>query len=162
NGTPYGLAATYWTSDPARLERFGAGLEAGIVWANCWMVRDLRTPFGGMKQSGLGREGGEEAIRFFTEPSNVCVRTWRTRSATMGIWYDLYNATKRERIPFARCGAATRREIAASPAAGAVLGWYLTANPGDRIFAAGDELPWPAPDVNREEARRWPDVEERV
>jgi aminomuconate-semialdehyde/2-hydroxymuconate-6-semialdehyde dehydrogenase len=74
NGTPYGLAATFWTKDAARLHRFAAGLDAGIVWANCWMVRDLRTPFGGMKQSGVGREGGEEAIRFFTEASSVCVR----------------------------------------------------------------------------------------
>ena len=73
NGTPYGLAATFWTNNAARLHRFAAGLEAGIVWANCWMVRDLRTPFGGMKQSGVGREGGEEAIRFFTETSNICV-----------------------------------------------------------------------------------------
>jgi aminomuconate-semialdehyde/2-hydroxymuconate-6-semialdehyde dehydrogenase len=74
NGTPYGLAATVWTRDASRLHRFVAGLEAGIVWANCWMVRDLRTPFGGMKQSGVGREGGEEALKFFTEAKNVCVR----------------------------------------------------------------------------------------
>jgi aminomuconate-semialdehyde/2-hydroxymuconate-6-semialdehyde dehydrogenase len=74
NGTPYGLAATFWTGNPARIPRFAAGLQAGIIWANCWMVRDLRVPFGGMKQSGVGREGGEEALRFFTEPRNVCVR----------------------------------------------------------------------------------------
>ncbi len=74
NGTEYGLAATFWTSDSSRIARFGAGLDAGIIWANCWLVRDLRAPFGGMKQSGVGREGGEEAIKFFTEASNVCVR----------------------------------------------------------------------------------------
>jgi aminomuconate-semialdehyde/2-hydroxymuconate-6-semialdehyde dehydrogenase len=49
-------------------------LNSGIVWVNCWMVRDLRTPFGGMKQSGVGREGGTEALRFFTEAKNICIR----------------------------------------------------------------------------------------
>ncbi len=73
NSTPYGLAATVFTRDVARAHRVSAQLDAGIVWVNCWMVRDLRTPFGGMKQSGVGREGGEEALRFFTEPKNVCV-----------------------------------------------------------------------------------------
>ena len=48
-------------------------LAAGVIWVNCWMVRDLRTPFGGMRQSGVGREGGSEAIKFFTEPRNVCI-----------------------------------------------------------------------------------------
>jgi aminomuconate-semialdehyde/2-hydroxymuconate-6-semialdehyde dehydrogenase len=74
NGTPYGLAATAWTRDLSRAHRFAAALEAGVVWVNCWMVRDLRTPFGGVKQSGVGREGGNEALRFFTEPKSVCVR----------------------------------------------------------------------------------------
>ena len=74
NGTPYGLAATVFTRDLARAHRVADRLEAGIVWVNCWMVRDLRTPFGGVKQSGLGREGGVEALRFFTEPKNVCVK----------------------------------------------------------------------------------------
>ncbi len=74
NGTPYGLAATVWTRELSRAHRFAAGLDAGVVWVNCWMVRDLRTPFGGVKQSGVGREGGSEALRFFTEPKNVCVR----------------------------------------------------------------------------------------
>lgn len=74
NGTPYGLAATLWTQDASRLHRIAAALDAGIVWANCWMIRDLRTPFGGMKQSGVGREGGEEALKFFTEAKNVCIR----------------------------------------------------------------------------------------
>jgi aminomuconate-semialdehyde/2-hydroxymuconate-6-semialdehyde dehydrogenase len=74
NGTPYGLAASLWTRRLDRAHRMAARLEAGIVWVNCWLQRDLRTPFGGMKQSGLGREGGEEALRFFTEAKNVCVK----------------------------------------------------------------------------------------
>ncbi|TBR40728.1 MULTISPECIES: aldehyde dehydrogenase [Dyella] len=74
NGTGYGLAASVWTSDLSRAHRFGAALDFGIVWINCWLLRDLRTPFGGTKQSGLGREGGVEALRFFTEPKNICIR----------------------------------------------------------------------------------------
>ncbi len=74
NGTRYGLAATVFTNDLSRAHRLARRLDAGIVWINCWMVRDLRTPFGGMKQSGVGREGGLEAIRFFTEPTNVCIQ----------------------------------------------------------------------------------------
>lgn len=74
NGTSYGLAATVWTRDLARAHRVAGAIESGIVWVNCWLLRDLRTPFGGVKQSGVGREGGHEAIRFFTEPKNVCVR----------------------------------------------------------------------------------------
>jgi aminomuconate-semialdehyde/2-hydroxymuconate-6-semialdehyde dehydrogenase len=74
NGTAYGLAATIFTRDVSRAHRVAAVLDAGIVWVNCWMVRDLRTPFGGVKQSGVGREGGVEALRFFTEGRNVCVR----------------------------------------------------------------------------------------
>ncbi len=73
NGTPYGLAATVWTSDLSRAHRVAAKLHVGIVWLNCWLIRDLRTPFGGVKQSGVGREGGWEALRFFTEPKNVCL-----------------------------------------------------------------------------------------
>ncbi len=73
NGTPYGLSASLWTRNLARGHRIADALEAGVVWVNCWMVRDLRTPFGGMKQSGMGREGGQESLRFFTEPKNVCV-----------------------------------------------------------------------------------------
>ncbi len=72
NGTGYGLAASLWTRDLDRAQRMAAALEFGIVWVNCWMLRDLRTPFGGVKQSGLGREGGDDALRFFTEPKNVC------------------------------------------------------------------------------------------
>jgi aminomuconate-semialdehyde/2-hydroxymuconate-6-semialdehyde dehydrogenase len=74
NGTGYGLAAMVWTRDLSRAHRVSAALESGIVWVNCWLVRDLRTPFGGVKQSGVGREGGREALRFFTEAKNVCVR----------------------------------------------------------------------------------------
>lgn len=74
NATPYGLASVLWTRDGRRMHRVARALKSGIVWVNCWMVRDLRTPFGGMKQSGVGREGGEEALRFFTEAKNVCIR----------------------------------------------------------------------------------------
>jgi aminomuconate-semialdehyde/2-hydroxymuconate-6-semialdehyde dehydrogenase len=73
NSTGYGLASMVWTGDVTRAHRVASRIEAGIVWVNCWMVRDLRTPFGGMKQSGVGREGGTDALRFFTEPKNVCV-----------------------------------------------------------------------------------------
>ena len=71
NGTPYGLAADVWTRDVSRAHRVAERLHAGIVWLNCWMVRDLRTPFGGVKASGVGREGGWEAMRFFTEAKSV-------------------------------------------------------------------------------------------
>jgi aminomuconate-semialdehyde/2-hydroxymuconate-6-semialdehyde dehydrogenase len=74
NSTSYGLAASVWTKDLSRAHRFAARLHSGIVWINCWMLRDLRTPFGGVKDSGVGREGGHEVLRFFTEPKNVCVK----------------------------------------------------------------------------------------
>lgn len=73
NGTPYGLSATIWTENLHRAHRVAATLDAGIVWVNSWMVRDLRTPFGGVKQSGVGREGGFEALRFFTEAKNIYI-----------------------------------------------------------------------------------------
>ncbi len=74
NDSQYGLSATVWTSDISRAHRVAEQLETGVVWINCWLIRDLRTPFGGMKHSGVGREGGMEALRFFTEPKNVCVK----------------------------------------------------------------------------------------
>ena len=74
NGTAYGLASVVWTGSLDRAHRVARDLQAGITWVNCWMVRDLRTPFGGVKQSGVGREGGWEALRFFTEVKNVCLR----------------------------------------------------------------------------------------
>ncbi|MCB0760766.1 MAG: aldehyde dehydrogenase [Flavobacteriales bacterium] len=73
NSTPYGLASTVWTQDLTRAHRVAAHIESGIVWINCWLLRDLRTPFGGVKQSGVGREGGFEALEFFTEAQNVCI-----------------------------------------------------------------------------------------
>lgn len=75
NSTSYGLAATIWTENLTRAHRLAHQMQSGIVWINCWMLRDLRTPFGGMKNSGVGREGGWEALRFFTEAKNVCVKT---------------------------------------------------------------------------------------
>ncbi len=73
NSTTYGLSATLWTENLTRAHRMAGLLESGIVWVNTWLLRDLRTPFGGMKSSGIGREGGEDALRFFTEPKNVCI-----------------------------------------------------------------------------------------
>jgi aminomuconate-semialdehyde/2-hydroxymuconate-6-semialdehyde dehydrogenase len=74
NGTVYGLSATVWTQDISRANRLAEQLQAGVVWVNCWLMRDLRTPFGGVKNSGVGREGGLEALRFFTETKNVCIK----------------------------------------------------------------------------------------
>ncbi len=74
NGSQYGLASSIWTNDLKRAHRMAKNIEAGIVWINCWLLRDLRTPFGGTKSSGVGREGGLEALRFFTEPKNVCIK----------------------------------------------------------------------------------------
>jgi aminomuconate-semialdehyde/2-hydroxymuconate-6-semialdehyde dehydrogenase len=74
NATAYGLSATIWTTNLKCAHRVAHQLKSGIVWINCWLLRDLRTPFGGMKQSGVGREGGWEAMKFFTEAKNVCVK----------------------------------------------------------------------------------------
>ncbi len=74
NSTPYGLSATLWTENLNRTQRMSSALKSGIVWVNCWLVRDLRTPFGGVKQSGVGREGGWDALHFFTEKKNVCIK----------------------------------------------------------------------------------------
>jgi aminomuconate-semialdehyde/2-hydroxymuconate-6-semialdehyde dehydrogenase len=74
NSTEYGLQTTLWTNDLKRAHRIADQAQSGIVWINCWMVRDLRTPFGGVKSSGVGREGGWEALRFFTEPKNVFIK----------------------------------------------------------------------------------------
>lgn len=74
NSVKYGLAATVWTQDISKANRVAEQLHSGIVWVNCWLLRDLRTPFGGVKDSGMGREGGFEAMDFFTEPKNVCIK----------------------------------------------------------------------------------------
>ena len=74
NSTRYGLSCTLWTSDLKKAHRVSHAVQSGIIWVNCWLVRDLRTPFGGMKDSGIGREGGNEALRFFSEPQNVCIK----------------------------------------------------------------------------------------
>ena len=73
NSTIYGLSSTIWTKDLNKANRLAQNIQAGIVWINCWLVRDLRTPFGGVKSSGVGREGGYYALNFFTEPTNVCI-----------------------------------------------------------------------------------------
>ena len=74
NSTEYGLACTLWTENISRANRISKAIHSGIVWVNTWLLRDLRTPFGGVKNSGVGREGGLEALRFFTEPKNVCIQ----------------------------------------------------------------------------------------
>ncbi|MBQ0786616.1 MAG: aldehyde dehydrogenase family protein, partial [Oceanihabitans sp.] len=74
NKVKYGLSATLWTNNLKRTMKMSNQLQAGIVWVNTWMMRDLRTPFGGVKASGVGREGGFEALRFFTEAKNVCIK----------------------------------------------------------------------------------------
>jgi aminomuconate-semialdehyde/2-hydroxymuconate-6-semialdehyde dehydrogenase len=72
NENQYGLSATIWSEDLEKANRVASKIDAGVIWINCWLIRDLRTPFGGMKNSGIGREGGNEALRFFTEAKNVC------------------------------------------------------------------------------------------
>ena len=72
NDSDYGLSATIWTKDLKKAGRVSRSIEAGVIWVNCWLLRDLRTPFGGMKNSGYGREGGDYAMMFFTEQKNTC------------------------------------------------------------------------------------------
>lgn len=74
NATAYGLSSSIWSQDISRCHRIAERIHSGLVWINTWLLRDLRTPMGGMKQSGVGREGGFEALRFFTEPKNVCIK----------------------------------------------------------------------------------------
>jgi aminomuconate-semialdehyde/2-hydroxymuconate-6-semialdehyde dehydrogenase len=74
NGTDYGLAATLWTENLPRAHRMAERIDSGTVWINCWLLRDLRVPFGGMKESGVGREGGDYSLDFFSELRNVCIR----------------------------------------------------------------------------------------
>ena len=74
NGTRYGLSASVWTRDLQKAHRVAAAIESGTVWVNTWLLRDLRVPFGGMKESGVGREGGFDSLDFFTEAKNVCVK----------------------------------------------------------------------------------------
>jgi aminomuconate-semialdehyde/2-hydroxymuconate-6-semialdehyde dehydrogenase len=74
NDTEYGLAAAVWTEDLGRAHRVAGQIDAGIVWVNSWFLRDLRTPFGGMKNSGIGREGGVHSLEFYTELKNICVK----------------------------------------------------------------------------------------
>ena len=74
NSVRYGLSSTIWTENLSRAHRVAAKIESGIVWVNCWLLRDLRTPFGGVKLSGVGREGGVHSVEFYTELKNVCVK----------------------------------------------------------------------------------------
>ena len=74
NDTPYGLACSVWSENIGKANRVARKIEAGVVWVNCWFLRDLRTAFGGSKQSGIGREGGVHSLEFYTELKNVCVK----------------------------------------------------------------------------------------
>jgi len=74
NSTEYGLSATVWTNNLNKANSISSALQTGIVWVNCWLLRDLRTPFGGVKKSGVGREGGWDVLNFFTEKKNVCIK----------------------------------------------------------------------------------------
>jgi len=75
NSVKYGLAGSVWTSDLEKAKRVAEGMETGMVWINCWLHRDLRVPFGGVKESGVGREGGHRSLEFFSESENICLKT---------------------------------------------------------------------------------------
>ena len=74
NSTKYGLSASIFTENVSKAHRVAAKIDSGVIWINTWLLRDLRIPFGGMKSSGLGREGGFKSLDFFTEPKNICVK----------------------------------------------------------------------------------------
>ena len=74
NGVRYGLSASVWTRDLERAHRVAANLDTGMVWVNTWLLRDLRVPFGGVKDSGVGREGGKWSLSFFSEAKNICIQ----------------------------------------------------------------------------------------
>ena len=74
NDSAYGLAGAVWTTNLSRAHRVARRIEAGIVWVNTWYLRDLRTPFGGVKLSGIGREGGVHSLNFYSEPTNICIK----------------------------------------------------------------------------------------
>ena len=74
NSTKYGLSASIFTENVSKAHRVAASIDSGVIWINTWLLRDLRIPFGGMKSSGLGREGGFKSLKFFTEPKNICVK----------------------------------------------------------------------------------------
>ena len=74
NSTKYGLSASIFTENISKGHRVAAAIKSGVVWINTWLLRDLRIPFGGMKKSGVGREGGFKSLQFFTEPKNVCIK----------------------------------------------------------------------------------------
>jgi len=74
NCTKYGLSATVWSKDLEKAKRVANKIDSGVVWINTWLLRDLRTPFGGMKESGRGREGGSYALEFFSEIKNICIK----------------------------------------------------------------------------------------
>ncbi len=86
NATEYGLSASVWSNDIGRCHRLARRLHSGVIWINSWLLRDLRTPFGGMKQSGVGREGGVDALRFFTEAKNVCIKIERVHQDRLTEW----------------------------------------------------------------------------
>ena len=73
NNTDYGLAASVWTENLSRAHRVSPQLDVGLVWVNTWFLRDLRAPFGGVKLSGIGREGGKHSLAFYSEPINICI-----------------------------------------------------------------------------------------